>query len=91
MKAGMSRLYSVNIKCVMRYESNLHLGTLDKGSSDTLGQDLTTKSITIISVVAVHLPAGLKQVRRSNKAMNIRTMFTHSNEASLTSSRGKRQ
>jgi len=46
----------------MSYENILHLGTLDKGSSDTLGQDLTTKSITIISIVAVHLPAWFKQV-----------------------------
>lgn len=59
------------MRSLVKYKGNLHLSTLDEGASDALGQDLTTKSITIIRIVAVHLPTGLKQVRRSNKAMNI--------------------
>jgi hypothetical protein len=65
-----------------RQGTNLHLSTLDEGSSNTLGQDLTTESVTIVSVVAVDLPTGLKQVRRSNKAMMVSTIFIGSSDIS---------
>jgi hypothetical protein len=48
---------------------NLHLSTLDQRPSDTLGKDLTSKTIPIISIVVIHLPTGLKQIRRSNEAI----------------------
>ena len=51
------------MRSLVKYKGNLHLSTLDEGAGDALGQDLTTKSITIIRIVAVHLPTGLKQVR----------------------------
>jgi hypothetical protein len=53
----------------MEYDNDLHLSTFNERPSDTLRQDLTTEPVPILWVVAVYLPARLKQVRRSDKAV----------------------